>query len=123
VIIQSESHKSDPGKGIVRVEEPPRSIDNGVSTDSKTGAGEVIRREVIVFSNVEHGPGTVVTGWKYRDGSGGVPFRQYCYYTAPDLDQTNKKIDIAWDRIPSPISPGLVPDLEVALAKCQWWQR
>ncbi|MGC1294563.1 MAG: hypothetical protein WA869_05940, partial [Alloacidobacterium sp.] len=66
---------------IVRVDEPPHSIDKGVSTDSKTAAGEVIRREVTVFSNVEHGSGTVVTGWNYRDGSGGVPVQQFCYYT------------------------------------------
>jgi hypothetical protein len=117
-----------PPEIVVRQDKPfvvqqpePLKIDPG--KDSKTAAGEVIRREVTVFSSVEHGPGAVVTGWNYRDGSGRVPFQQYCYYLAPDLDHTSKKVDIAWDRIPSPISPGLVPDLEVALAKCQWWQR
>ena len=40
----------------------------------------VIKREVTVFSNVRHGPGTSPTGWTYRDGSGGVPYLQYCYY-------------------------------------------
>src|SRR6202030_4801440 len=36
VVIQSEPLKIDPAKVIVRVDEPSRSIDKGVSTDSKT---------------------------------------------------------------------------------------
>jgi hypothetical protein len=122
VVVQSEPLKIDPAKVIVRVDEPPRSIDKGVSTDSKTAAGDVIRREVTVFSNVEHGPGTVVTGWNYRDGSGGVPIQQFCYYTAPNVDHSSNRVDIASNRVRSPnLDAGLVPDLEEALTKCQWW--
>jgi hypothetical protein len=47
---------------------------------------------------------------------------QYCYYTAPNLDNTSRKVDIASNRVPLPINTGLVPDLGEALAKCQWWQ-
>ena len=85
---------------------------------------DVIRREVTVFSNVEHGPGTVVTGWNYRDGSGGVPIQQFCYYTAPNVDHSTKRVDIASNGVRSfDVDAELVPDLEEALGKCQWWQR
>jgi hypothetical protein len=121
VVVQSEPLKIDPAKVIVKVDEP-RSIDKGVSTDSKTAAGDVIRREVTVFSKVEHGPGTVVTGWNYRDGSGGVPVQQFCYYAAPNVDQSSKRVDIAANRVRLPnLDAGLVPELDEALTKCQWW--
>jgi hypothetical protein len=124
VVVQSEPLKIDPAKVIVRVDEPPRSIDKGVSTDSKTAGGDVIRRGVTVFSNVEHGPGTVVTGWNYRDGSGGEPIQQFCYYTAPNVDHSTKRVDIASNGVRSfDVDAQLVPDLEEALGKCQWWQR
>jgi hypothetical protein len=71
---------------------------------------------------VEHGRGTVVTGWNYRDGSGGVPVQQFCYYTAPNVDQSSKRVDIAANRVRLPnLDAGLVPDVEEALTKCQWW--
>src|SRR5882672_6844355 len=35
--------------------------------DAKTPTGDVISREVTVFWNVKHGPGSVVTGWNYKD--------------------------------------------------------
>src|SRR5262249_25717758 len=80
-----------------------------------------IKREVTVFWSVTHGLGEVVTGWKYADGRGGNPVHQYCYYSAPNADHSSRRVDIASNRIPSPnINGGLVPDLEVALAKCQW---
>ena len=124
VVIQSEPLKIDPAKVIVRVDEPSRSIDKGVSTDSKTAAGDVIRREVTVFSNVEHRPGLVVTGWNYRDGSGGTPVQQFCYYTAPNVDHSSKRVDIAYNGVRSfDVDAELVPDLDEALGKCQWWQR
>jgi hypothetical protein len=119
-VTQSEPFKIDSPKVIVRADELPRSVDNGIRTDPKTG--EVIKREVTVFTSVRHGPGTVTTGWIYRDGSGGVPHLQYCYYAAPNLDNTSRKVDIASNRVPLPINTGLVPDLGEALAKCQWWQ-
>lgn len=119
-VTQSEPFKIDTPKFIVGGDESPHSVDNGIRTDPKTG--EVIKREVTVFTSVRHGPGTVTTGWIYRDGSGGVPHLQYCYYAAPNPDNTSRKVDIASNRVPLPINVGLVPDLGEALAKCQWWQ-
>jgi hypothetical protein len=37
----------------------------------------------------------VVTGWNYKDGGGRVPIKQYCYYAAPNLDQSSTRIDLA----------------------------
>jgi hypothetical protein len=55
--------------------------------------------------------------------NGGTPIQQYCYYTTPSIDHSSKRVDIASNRVRSPnVDPGLVPDLEGALAKCQWWQ-
>jgi hypothetical protein len=123
VVIQSEPLKIYPAKVIVRDEEPSRSTDKGIGT-SKTAAGDVIRREVTVFSNVEHGAGLVVTGWNYRDGSGGIPVQQFCYYTSPNVDRSSKRVDIAFNNVRSfDIDAELVPDLDEALRKCQWWQR
>jgi hypothetical protein len=119
-VTQSEPFKVDTPKVIGRVDETPHSVDDGVRTDPKTG--EVIRRQVTVFSNVRHGPGTVTTGWIYRDGGGRVPFSQYCYYDAPNIDNSRTRVDIASNRIPLPVSAGLVPELGEALSKCQWWQ-
>ena len=114
--------KIDAG-ATIKVEAPP-AVTNGVGGDPKTATGEVIRREVTVFSTVQHGPGHVTTGWKYRDGTGGVPLSQYCYYAAHNIDSSSTRIDIAVDGARSPnISASLVPELEGALAKCQWWQR
>ena len=82
----------------------------------------MIKRHVTVFSNVKHGPGTVTTGWIYRDGGGGVPLSQYCYYDASNIDNSRTRVDIASNRVPLPINTGLVRDLGDALYKCQWWQ-
>ena len=121
VVAQTEPLKTDPANVIVRVESP-RLIDNEVNKEGRTVTDDVIKREVTVFSNVRHGPGTVATGWNFRDGSGGVPVNQFCYYTAPNLDHSSIRVDIASNRIPSPIDAALVPDLNMALAKCQWWR-
>jgi hypothetical protein len=114
IVAQSEPFK---------VEQPSPSVLSGAGGDAKTANGDVIRREVTVFSNVKHGPGTVVTGWNYRDGSGRVPIRQYCYYSVPNIDSSITRINIASDgaRLLD-ASLSLVPELEEALAKCQWWQ-
>jgi hypothetical protein len=123
VIEPPEPLKIDRPKVTISVEQPPQSAVNGVSKDAKTAAGDVITREVTVFSNVRHGPGAVVTGWIYRDGSGGTPVKQYCYYTAPDIDHSTKKVDIASNGVRSlGLDAGLVPELEDAIGKCQWWQ-
>jgi hypothetical protein len=106
-----------------KVEQPSPPVTSGVGGNTKTATGEVIEREVTVFSNVRYGPGVVVTGWRYRDGSGGTPVQQYCYYTTPNTDHSSKRVDIASNGVPSPnMDPRLVPDLEGALSKCQWWQ-
>jgi hypothetical protein len=114
-IVPPEPLKIDAGDLGNRVEQLRR--------EAKTVGGNVISREVTVFSNVNHGPGVVVTGWSYRDGSGREPVRQYCYYTAPKPNGSSTKVDIASDGVRTPdIGTTLVPDLEGALAKCQWWQ-
>ena len=125
VIAAPEPLKIDPPKLTVNVEQSPQSVVKGVSTDAKTTTGDIITREVTVFSNVRHGPGTVVTGWSYSDGSGGTPIKQYCYYTtAPNLGHSTKRVDIASNGIRSPgLDAELVPDLEEALGKCQWWRK
>jgi hypothetical protein len=90
-----------------------------------TASGNVISREVTVFSTVSHSLGEVITGWRYQDGSGRKPFSEYCYYyyTDPRLNGTSTKVDIASNGVRRPnIGAGLVPDLEGALAKCQWWR-
>jgi hypothetical protein len=122
IVEQSEPFKLEHGELTVKVE-PTATVDSGVGGNAKTPTGDVIRREVTVFSNVKHGPGTVVTGWTCPDGGGSVPVRQYCYYSASNVDHSSTRVDIAFngDRVPR-ASALLVPDLEGALAKCQWWQ-
>jgi hypothetical protein len=120
VIAQPEPFKVERGEPTIKVEQGSPSV---TSRDTNTPSGDSIRREVTVFSNVKHGAGTVVTGWSYRDGSGRVPIRQYCYYTTPNVDHSSKRVDIASNRVRSSnIDADVVPDLEGALAKCQWWQ-
>jgi hypothetical protein len=124
VVEPPEPLKIDPPKVTISVEQPPQSVVKGVTTDAKTATGDTITREVTVFSNVRHGPGAVVTGWIYSDGSGGTPIKQYCYYTARDIDHSTKRVDIASNGIRSPgLDAELVPDLEEALGKCQWWRK
>jgi hypothetical protein len=123
MVATPEPLKIDPPKLTVSVEQSPHSTINEVGTDTKTAAGDTIKREVTVFSNVRHGQGAVVTGWNYRDGSGGTPVEQYCYYTAYNPDHSSERVDIAADGVRLlNIGAGLVPDLEEALGKCQWWQ-
>ena len=121
VVAQPESSKSDPAKAII--DESSRSVIDGVQIETKTDTGDLIKREVTVFSNVKHAAGTVFTGWNYRDGRGGAPSRQFCYYTASNMDRSSIKVDIALDGVRLPnIAVALVPDLEGALARCQWWK-
>jgi hypothetical protein len=116
-VTQKEPLKIEP----LKIEPPEVTIKTEQSGEMKTPAGDVIKREVTVFWSVTHELGEVVTGWKYADGRGGNPVRQYCYYSAPNADHSSRRVDIASNRIPSPnINGGLVPDLEGALAKCQW---
>jgi hypothetical protein len=123
VVVAPEPLKVDPAHVTVSVEQSPRSVVSGVDADAKTNGGDVIKREVTVFSTVKYGLGTVVTGWNYRDGSGGTPVQQYCYYAAPNLDHSTKRVDIAANGVGLVgIDAGLVPDLDEAIGKCQWWQ-
>jgi hypothetical protein len=123
VIEQPEPLKIDPSTLAFKTKEPPLPPNSGVSQNAKTPKGEVIEREVTVFSSVKHDLGVVVTGWNYRNGSGGVPFHQYCYYNAPNVDGSSTRIDLGSDGISLPqINMSLVPAFEEALEKCQWWR-
>jgi hypothetical protein len=122
-IEQPRPVKVEPTELTVKVEQAPPVIISGASAEGKTSSGEIIRREVVVFSEVDHRPGRIVTGWKYADGSGGTPIEQYCYYTVLNPDQSSRKVDLASNgrRLPH-MNTELVPDAERALAKCYWWK-
>jgi hypothetical protein len=91
--------------------------------DSATPAQEVIQQEVIVFSSVRHSDGSIVTGWKYPNGSGRVPTSQFCYFSSPNADKSSKRVDIAVDGTPlGETALTLVPESGEALKKCQWWR-
>src|SRR5262249_31150032 len=80
----------------------PENLGKWRGGDAKTRTGDVIGGEVRVFSSVKHGPGSVVTGWNYKDGSSGVPIGQDCYYTAVNPDRSSTRIDIASNHDPTP---------------------
>jgi hypothetical protein len=106
----------------VKVEQPA-IVSDRLGTNSQAPASEVIKREVTFFSYVQHRQGSVVTGWNYKDGRGGTPVSQFCYYTSPNSDQSSKRVDLAANSVRLPqISLNIVPDVEGALSKCQWWQ-
>jgi hypothetical protein len=63
----------------------------------KTSTGESIQREVTVFSKVEHPPGTVLTGWTFKDGAAGnAPIHQYCYYMDGQPTNDNPKTGVIY---------------------------
>jgi hypothetical protein len=103
---------------------PPGLLTNDrLGSNSQAAAGDIIKREVTVFSYVQHGQGSVTTGWSYKDGRGDTPVSQFCYYIFRNPDQSSKRVDLANDGIQLPqISLDSVPDLEVALSKCRWWR-
>jgi hypothetical protein len=73
---------------------------------------------------VDHAPGEVVTGWKYKDGASAADQpTQYCYYTELNSNHTGSaKVDIAQNgRRLYNDTVSMVPNLEGALAKCHWW--
>jgi NAD(P)-dependent dehydrogenase (short-subunit alcohol dehydrogenase family) len=89
-----------------------------VNTAARLGGGLWHQRVTVRFGDQDGRAGGV-----YRDGGGGVPVAQYCYYSAPNVDQSSTRIDIASNGSRAPhLGALLVPDLEGALAKCQWWQ-
>jgi hypothetical protein len=107
----------------IKVEQPPSlPMGDRLGPNSRTAAGDVIQWEVTKFSHVQHGVGTVVTGWNYRDGRGGTPVSQFCYYTTWNPDQSSRRVNLAANGVRlTHISVDIVPDLEGALSKCQWW--
>jgi hypothetical protein len=110
---------------LFKTVEEPRKIEPPISRSSDvyvTPHGEVIQQEVIVFSSVNHASGSVVTGWKFPNGKGGVPSGQFCYFIYPNPDQSSTRVDIAFDA--KALATELVanvPEVERALGKCQWW--
>jgi hypothetical protein len=117
--------KIEQGQLTVKVEQPPNlPMSDRLGSNSQTVAGDVIKRAVTFFSHVQYGQGSVVTGWNYKDGRGGTPVSQFCYYTARNPDESSKRVDLATDGVRiARISMDLVPDVETALSKCQWWLR
>ena len=131
---QSEPLKVSQDKPFTIVQSEPFKVDSAMVTvkadhilspsqpPTQTPSGDVIRREVTVFSSVDHALGNVTTGWKFKDGSGGLPVYQYCYYKAPAGEGANVSITIAEDRVRDvSSSSSRVPDIERALAKCVWF--
>ncbi len=86
----------------------------------KTDGGDAIRREVTVFNSVAFGKGLVVTGWRYANGTGKTPTGQYCYFSQATSDGTERKIDIATNRVPDTAGRKLVPNFDAALTRCVW---
>jgi hypothetical protein len=119
VVAQPIPSKINPATG--RVEEDKASSLAIPRVDKNPPANHVITREVTVFSTVKHGPGAVVTGWKYPNGTASVPSTEYCYYTSVNADHSTKRIDLAYNRVQiAGTHVSLVPDIEDALKKCQW---
>jgi hypothetical protein len=98
---------------------PP--VYGGSTGGGKTPDGDIIKTEVTVFSNVDHAPGSVITGWRYNDGASAnsKPMQQFCYYTTPSLDGTSTRTDLAYDG--NRIYFSGVPRAEDAVRKCHWW--
>ena len=95
IVAQPEPFKVEHGEITIKVQQPSPGVAGGLAGDVKTPGGDVIRREVTVFSTVRHGPGTVTTGWKYQDGSGGKPVHQYCYYETLNGDRSSRTVQIS----------------------------
>jgi len=87
----------------------------------RTKTGDVIKREVTVFSEVLHAGGKVVTGWKYKDGESKTPFGQFCYYGKDEGTQTQKAHYIGYDGKVTRDAQNQVPQFETAYNKCIWF--
>jgi hypothetical protein len=71
----------------------------------------------------KHSDGSIVTGWKYPNGSGRVPSSQFCYFSSANADKSSKRVDIAVNGTPlGETALTLVPESEEALKKCQSWR-
>jgi hypothetical protein len=62
IVAQSAPFKVEPGEITIKVQQPIPGVAGGLAGDMRTAGGDVIRREVTVFSTVRHGLGTVTTG-------------------------------------------------------------
>jgi hypothetical protein len=89
---------------------------------TRTVDGEIITREVTVFSSVKFADGEIVTGWTFPNGSAKVPQHQYCYYLRPNPDGSDYRVHIAVDREPTGTSRALVSDFDAAVGRCDWWK-
>lgn len=106
-------------KGTVTAQQPVQPQIAG--EPQKTNDGDAIKTEVTVFNEVTFGQGTVVTGWRYANGSSKTPNTQYCYYSQAKPDGTEQKVNVAINRIPETAARKLMPNLDAALTKCVWF--
>lgn len=119
VMVQPDASHIDPQ---ARTDCSDKGLSSNRSAVSSDPREEVIQREVIVFSSVKHGAGSIVTGWKYPNGSGRIPSGQFCYYVSRNVDESSMRVDLAVDGTPlSQMVLTLVPEGEQALKKCNWW--
>ena len=122
-LAQPEALKIDPAEITVKVDQTPYPALSKETAEKRTESGEVIRHEVTLFSSVNHGQGIITTGWNYKDGRGGKPISQFCYYSTADRGGASRRIDIANDgKRLSLAAAALVPNLDQALSKCRWWR-
>jgi hypothetical protein len=120
IMVPSDTLRIDP-QAIAKTTNSDRSKDVG---DPTTSREDIIQQEVIVFSSVKHAAGSIITGWKYPNGSGRIPSHQFCYYSSPNVDKSSTRVDIALDGTQlSGTALALVPESEQALKKCQWWHK
>jgi hypothetical protein len=100
-----------------------RSLPNPAHSGDEGGSRtDVIQQEVIIFTAVKHERGSVVTGWKFPNGSGQIPSGQFCYFTMGNADRSSTRIDLAIDERPIVgTAAANVPELEQAISKCKWW--
>jgi hypothetical protein len=122
VMAPPETPHIDAQAFITRPAQTPNSERPTAAGDPQAPREDVIQREVIVFSSIRHAVGSVITGWKYPNGSGRTPSEQFCYYISPNADKSSTKVNIALNGTPlSETATALVPESEQAIKKCQWW--
>lgn len=106
-------------KGTVAAQQP---VQPQIATQpQKTNDGDAIKTEVTVFNEVAFGQGSIVTGWRYANGSSKTPTTQYCYYSQTQPDGAEQRVNVAINRVPQAAARKLVPNLDAALTKCVWF--